>query len=356
MAEEGTTVEISDDKQNAESSTASTQKSAERSSGEGDLLGDAFMSKVDDLLKKHTEKSDGESSAPAEETEVVEGGKEEPTSETPVEGKDKVEGEEKKVEAQPLPFHNHPRWKEVLKERDEARSVLDKTKAEVDALRPQAEGFVSLQQYCQKHNINDNEVQEALDLLALSKSDTKAFRARLQTYADVIDFAQGTRLPQDLQEKVDAGVLPEAEAQELSRYRLQKEHLVRSNTASQEAVHQANVQQVTTAINAWHLDNAKRDPGFNEPERLQMLTDRIHYLWNAKQPTDVKSAIALAEQANVDVKARLAKLRPVPPVRKVLPNNGSSVKPKVASQIQSMDELEKVMFDYGSKRLAARKA
>jgi len=354
MAEEGTTI-ISDDKQNAESSTASTQQTAQPSSEGGDLLGDAFMSKVDDLLKKHTEKSDGESSAPAEETEVVEGGKEEPTSEAPVEGKDKVEVVEEVKEPQ-VPFHNHPRWKEVLKERDEARSVLDKTKAEVDALRPQAEGFVSLQQYCQKHNINDNEVQEALDLLALSKSDTKAFRARLQTYADVIDFAQGTRLPQDLQEKVDAGVLPEAEAQELSRYRLQKEHLVRSNTASQEAVHQANVQQVTTAINAWHLDNAKRDPGFNEPERLQMLTDRIHYLWNAKQPTDVKSAIALAEQANVDVKARLAKLRPVPPVRKVLPNNGSSVKPKAVSQIQSMDELEKVMFDYGSKRLAARKA
>lgn len=289
-----------DDK--ADSSTASVEEGA---SPPQDVKPKTLAEVVEKAAAAHV-KSDP--SPEVETPAVIE--KEEPADEE--ESHDEPEA---KPDDKALPFNNHPRWKEVLKQRNEANQEVKRT-------RPLVEMAETLQRYCQGNNISDEDLSAALELAALSKTNMKEFRSRIQGLVDGIDFASGSRLPKDLQDKVDEGALSADYAKELAQLR-EKDKLSEQNSVqSQQRARQNNVQAVRSALNTWEESQKKLDPDYMG--RREELQDKIGSMCAANPPQTAAEAIQLAEAANKAIVARSVKRQPRAKVHKPLSSNGSS--------------------------------
>lgn len=249
------------------------------------------------------------------EDETADGDQEEPATEgESKEEDDEVEDPEGKGEELP-PFHKHPRFVEVVKKAKDAEEM-------VAALKPKAESAEQLTSFCQRNNVTNEDLQGALEMVALMKMNPTEFNQRLRQMVDDIDVASGTRLPADLQKKVDDAVIDLETAREVAQNRLrvrQSESQVRNTSQRSAEQHQASIEN---ALTSWEESQRKTDTSY--ANRRPMLEERLHYLWGQNPPQNVQDAIRLAEQANKDVKERVAKLQPKKAVRKPLLSRGSS--------------------------------
>ncbi len=325
-------VKPSDDK-TAASSTAEAGATGESPTPKADEK--TLSEVVAEAAAKHT--TTPSSGEPGEQTEQVPGEEEQTTEQAPAEETEQQEEEVKEeapateVETEAkdknLPFNNHPRWKEVIQERNQAR-------AEIEDLKPRAEFGEALSSYCRDNDISQEDLQTALELAALSKRDVKAFRSRLQEYADGIDYSTGERLPADIQKKVDEGHLDLESAKELAQLRESKKHGSAQVRKTQEQLQREHTSSVSNALNSWEMSMKKTDPDWDT--RRQLLTDRLSSLWRTNPPQSVADAIALAEQANKFVKEQVAKFRPKPRQRKTLTTTGSSPNPGEKFEMKSL--------------------
>ncbi len=246
-----------------------------------------------------------------------------PDEQTEEEDESKVDPKDEK-----LPFNNHPRWKEVLKQRNEATALNERNK-------PLVEMAESLQTYCQTNDISDEDLSAALELAALAKANPTEFRTRIQALVDGIDFASGTRLPADLQKKVDEGIIDQDHAKELAQLRERTKVDKHNSEAAATRARQNGVESIKSALNVWEGSQRKLDPDYEA--RREDLQDRIKALWVEKPPRTPSEAIALAEEANKVIMARFAKRRPKPRVNKPVPSNGSSTnKGEVHKDLKSL--------------------
>lgn len=322
-----------------EEASSTSNQDAQRDSSTHD---DKPLSEV--VAEAYKASTDDEPSDPSsEETEENDGGanEEEPSTnedsqeseqeeETKTEGEEDKEDEESDESTPPkadVPFHNHPRWKEVLKERDEARG-------EIEALKPKAETVDALNSFCQQNDISEEDFQSALRLAALSKKDVKAFRDELNTMLESIDTSMGTRLPADLQKKVDDGVIDEETAKEVAKSRMAQRAAEANAKRTAEQSSRASGQAIASTLDRWETDQKKLDPSYDV--RREAFMDRMQALWAQRQPRTPQEAVALAEEANKTIKARYAKTRPKPQTRKVLRSTGSSTSNK---EDLTLDEL-----------------
>ncbi len=261
------------------------------------------------------DKADQEEPAKPDETEE----EEEQTDEEEAEpaDKDKV-----------LPFHNHPRWKEVLAERDTQR-------AEVEKLRPQAETAQALQQYCETNGISQQDLEQALELTALSRKNIPEFRKRMGEFLENIDIVQGTKLPADLQKKVDDGLIDADSAKELAQHRIKVRQSEGQTMSAEQRALEARTQSIASVLNSWEASQKKSDLGFDK--RYTFLKARVSELWTANPPTTPQAAIRMVEQANKEVKEAVGKFLPKPPKRKALRNTSSSIN---NGETMKLDNLE----------------
>lgn len=274
--------------------------------------------------------------------------KEDPIEEEPVEGEEGKEGEAKdEDEDQPedpdaeVPFSKHPRWQEVLKQRNELTR-------KVETLAPLAETGQMLQEFCSANNVTNEDLVEALDLVALSKKDPKTFRDRMAKYVESLDIVSGTALPADLKKKVEDGIMTAEDAKELAKYRIETEQ-ARTAQQRQAQRQQQEVQQRQQALNAgmekalndWEASRLKSDPGLAKRQRRVM--DRMKSIWIEQPPTSVAEAVAIAERADKEVRSEIAKERPVKPEKKVLKSGGSSPNVDDGGNLDSMDDLGKLV-------------
>ena len=129
-----------------------------------------------------------------------EGKPEEPKEATPKEDQAK----EAEADAQ-LPFHKHPRWQEVLRERNEAREQVVAANAQVEQLQDAATRMGNIETYAQENDLNAEEFDAGLKIMALMKSDPQAAYDALKPYMEGLEQATGLALPEDLQAAVDDG-------------------------------------------------------------------------------------------------------------------------------------------------------
>jgi hypothetical protein len=243
---------------------------------------------------------------------------------SPEEGKtdENVEQEEPDVapvkpeEKEQVPFHEHPRWKEVVSERNDLKAKLEET-------TPLAETARHLQKYCQDHNLSQDELTEALSLAALAKSDVRAFQQKMEERLTDVHVALGNKLPADLQKKVDDGTMDAESAKELATLRLRSKQAEGSAATSQQQIEAQRHQSIATAIDQWESSQKKNDPDWDK--RRSALEDRILAKCNAKPPRTVSDGIRIAEEANTEVKKMFQGFIPKPRKRTPLLSSGSSV-------------------------------
>jgi hypothetical protein len=300
----------------AESSTASETVEASQVSKDAKTLADVVR---ETAAKSKTESSTVETEEEPS-TEAVD--KTEPDDEKETE--EKSEDEEKPPEVavvdekdKSLPFHKHPRFQELTKERLAF-------KKEVEELKPMAEQAKALSEYCHKNSISNAEFQSAMHIAAMLHSDPAKALTELQSYVDVLEQTLGSKLPSDLQKEVDDGMLSLERAKELTKARLANQGLEQRGKQSEAQAAQAAQTAITSAVNSWDAQKRASDPIYDK--KYPLIEKAFLAACSMTPPRSPQEAITLAERAYAEVNAALGSFTPKPPKRKVLTTNGSVTK------------------------------
>lgn len=226
-----------------------------------------------------------------------------------------------------LPFHNHPRWKQVTAERD--------------SFKGDAEQYGKITGFMTEKGLTPEDVAEGYEVMALLKSgspeDLTKVREYFHTNLLALDTALGNVLPEDLQTRVDDGLIDEAGAQELARSRATEALRVSQATTRDEAT--ANAKATTdaqtlgaamvTAVEGWEARTKATDPDYAKKAELVETTCRAIVQRTGTPPATPEAAVALAEQAMVEVNRQFKSLAPKPkPI--ALDPHGSSTPTNVA--------------------------
>lgn len=225
-----------------------------------------------DETQEHSSSSTGEQ-------EQQQGGEEDShaevadTSETPAEGtgeeqagdqqNDQQQGEEQQTEGEPpltdkpedekLDFHQHPRFQELIREKNEYKAQLETSK-------PLAERAKMLDQYCQQNGITEQQIARALEYYRLLNTEPgKAYEMLKADYQRLAQYS-GDLLPDDLQAEVAAGTLSPERAKELAQARAQQQYNGWQSQNQNVSRQQQLIQAVDATINIWADTKMKQDP------------------------------------------------------------------------------------------------
>jgi hypothetical protein len=217
------------------------------------------------------------------------------------------EAEEAKDEQ--LPFGKHPRFRQVIRERNEYRNMAQE-------YRPHAEEYRKIESFMQNSNLDPREVAEGFEIMALMKRDPFTARQRMAQYMGYLDQLTGNGgLPQDLNTDLERGYVTEARAREIAALRahaeFQGQRAAEERTMAMQrqaqAVQAQAIQQQSQAVRAWSQDLAKRDPDY--PLIRNDVADKLSLLSLHNEPQTPEQAVALAKQAYDSVKGNLKRYR-----------------------------------------------
>lgn len=264
-----------------------------------------LLSVVKDAVKKDDE---AEAASPTAEGE----GEAKPTG---TEAKPEGAAEATQAEADAkLPFHEHPRWKEVIAERD--------------GYKDDAGRFREVTNFMESNSLTGDEVTEGFAVMADLKSGDPARLSKAREYLSsrltALDDALGNVLPDDLQERVDGGLVDVETAQELAKTRAADrlrttQAAERERADAQEQTRNQVVARATanaTAVDAWDKQQRQSDPDYAKKADLIETTCRAIIQQTGKVPQTPDEAVALCNEALKHVNTRLSGMLPKPkPVR-----------------------------------------
>lgn len=299
-------------KGSADSSPADVKPSGEPSKTLSDV--------VKEVVAKHAEPSTADAKeAPASQAEKTGQESEETVAEA---ASDETEdsGEEKKDEPkgdEELPFHKHPRFQELIKERNDFKQQAEGAVAAVERDK-------NLNQYCAENGITNEEFVSAMNIAALLHKDPTKALDTLRSYVEALEVTVGNKLPSDLQKEVDDGTLSEGRAKELAQLRVKSQGLEHTGKRTEAQIAAERQNGIATAVNSWDAQKRTTDPAF--AKKYPLIEKAFVALCSQKPPRTAAEGVALAEQAYNEVNTALGTLTPKPPVRKVLKTNGAASK------------------------------
>lgn len=303
--------------------------------GDGEKDGESKDSLLD-VVRKATEQASGKeedksSESPADGSEAPDGSGYDPK---PEDQKDDGQDGEEEDPDKAVPFHEHPRWKEVLAERNKARE-------ERDEFRQKAEEVDQIHAFMQSQNLTPEEVAEGYQIMAAIKNDPAAAYERLQQVFKQVSLASGKALPDDLQQKVDDGLVDEDTAYELAQKRAQGSMTQAQLRSQQERMqresHETQRREIARAVSDWENGVKNRDPEYGKKQKLVERTARA--LMAERQPGTVQEALDLVQEAYKTVNEDLKQFRPAkPPVNAPLGSGQSSATKKASVAPKSMEE------------------
>lgn len=221
-----------------------------------------------------------------------------------------------------LPFHEHPRWKEVVAERN--------------SFREDAGRFRQIDSFMQTNGLTPQEVGEGFDVMAKLKSGTPENLAEAREFfasrLKFLDEALGNVVPDDLRQRVDAGEMTEAAAQELAKARssdkLRAEQLKQRETVdteTQERQTRANIATaMATAVDDWEKQAKAADPDYARKADMVETTCRAIVQRTGQPPATPEQAVALVKQAYEHVSKTFKGLVPTPKPIRPAPSGSSA--------------------------------
>jgi hypothetical protein len=219
-----------------------------------------------------------------------------------------------------LPFHNHPRFREVLTQRNALRGELAETQTKLRQYEPDAQQWGNVREFMQHNNLSDQDVLDGFRMMALLRTDPLQGRAAIAQYLTDVDLALGLVLPDDLREDVESGYLSEERAAELAKARAATSSYEAAATETRQheertqalRANEALAQRLTSAAEAWETARRERDPDFEAKQDL--IADRMRSIAQAErlQPRTPEEIIALLDRAAQDVTVHLKRFVPAP--------------------------------------------
>lgn len=211
-----------------------------------------------------------------------------------------------------VPFHAHPRFKQVIAQRNHYREG--------------AEQYAQVQEFLQTNNLSAEEAAEMLTLKALMKSDPQKAWAQMKPLVQQLLVDAGEILPDDLKQRVARGEMTREAAIEFQRLRAaqtsgQKQQEIAAERAKQQATLQAQ-KAVTDSVAMWEQQTRLRDPDFEA--KFEALQKEI--LWLQKRdglPKSADAARKMVEEAYKSVSKTVAARQP--PKQQMRPVTGGRV-------------------------------
>lgn len=199
-------------------------------------------------------------------------------------------------QAEKLPFHNHPRWKEMVSERD--------------ALKPKADQYEKITTFMSTNRLTPEEMAQGMKVMALMKNNPVEAYKVLQGYVQNLAPLTGEVLPEDLKREVEDGFIPESRAKELARLKAEREYsetYQRAQAEQREAEHKALLErQMYDAVVSWETQERAKDPDWDK--KYEMVMDRVRTLVAAGRPQSASEAVEVARRALADINTRLRPL------------------------------------------------
>ena len=273
----------------AEPSTDSEEEQDvnEQSSSSESETEETLLSVLQDAMEKPSEEagSQPEEEVEQEGEEVLEADAES-TDEQSESTKDEDSYEE-------VPFNKHPRFQELVKEKNEYK---------VDAER-----YQNITSFLDENRVSADEAAAGLQIMALMKKDPVEALNALKPYVETLSQAAGYVLPDDIQNKVNDGYLDEDVGRELAQTRAaaqnertQREALIQDQ---QQQTQQAQLHDVAMSVTDWENKTRSTDPDYDlkQPE----IDDRVRVLVATQgRPNTTQDALAMAKQAYTEVNER----------------------------------------------------
>jgi len=205
-----------------------------------------------------------------------------------------------------LPFNKHPRFRELVKEKNTYKAQL--AEYETDAKQ-----YRDIQAFMAANQLTPEEVAEGLQLMAQMKvgDPSKAYEALMQK-VDVLASASGKKLPADLEEKVEQGYIDRDTAQSLYQQQMaaQREAALARQQLEQRSQqdHRGQVQAMAGAVSAWETATKATDPDFEL--KADLVKDRVRaHVATHGMPKTAEEAVRLSKDAYDAVTQALLRVR-----------------------------------------------
>lgn len=197
-----------------------------------------------------------------------------------------------------VPFHNHPRFKHLVRERN--------------SLRTDAGRYQNVVGFIENAGLTAEEAANGLSIMGLAKTNpAEAFR-QLRPWLEQLVVAAGEVLPDDLKQRVAKGELTSDAALEVSRARataqsVQASQSFREQREQRQREHN-DVKDIRTAAQAWEDDRTLRDPNF-AAKRPQLEREILYLQRTEGMP---RTAAEVTAQLHKAYKAVNDAIRPQP--------------------------------------------
>lgn len=205
-----------------------------------------------------------------------------------------------------LPFNKHPRFRELVKEKNTYKAQMAEYEAD-------AKQYRDIQSFMESKNLTAEEVVEGFALMAQMKSgDPAKAREALMQKIELLEMASGHKLPPDLEEKVDQGYIDRETAQELHQQRVgaeRKAQLAQSQLDRRSQDDQrSQVNAMASAVAAWEQATKSSDPDFDLKAELVKDRVRAHVASNG-MPRNAEEALKLSKDSYDAVTQTLLRVR-----------------------------------------------
>jgi hypothetical protein len=201
-----------------------------------------------------------------------------------------------------VPFNAHPRFKELIKEKNTY-------KAKVAEYESDAKQYRQIQEFMQSSQLTAEEVAEGLVLLAEMKSGDagKAYDA-LQKKLEALAITAGKKLPQDIEQRIEQGYVDRETAEQLYQQQAvaQRQAQLAQARLNQTAVEnqRQQVMNIANTVAAWESATRVSDPDFDI--KAELVRDRVRAkMASLGMPRTPDEALSLSKGAYEEVSQML---------------------------------------------------
>jgi hypothetical protein len=214
-----------------------------------------------------------------------------------------------------VPFHKHPRFQAIVRQRNEMRQKAEKNEHG-------AKQYEQVQAFLDANGLDDEEAGGILKIRALMKSNPAEAWKSLKPLVQQLLVDAGEVLPSDLADAVRKGEVTKARAVEISRLRASQTSMTKSQEFAQQQAQQRAAQErqnaLMGAVTEWEKQTKLKDPDYAAKEEDVKI--HVVYLQRTKgMPQSADDARKMVEEAYAAVNKRYApkaiSRQPVTPIR-----------------------------------------
>jgi hypothetical protein len=230
-----------------------------------------------------------------------------------------------------LPFNKHPRFRELVREKNTYKATLAEYESD-------AKQYRDIQAFMQSNGLSAEEVANTLGMMAQMKSgDPAAAYELMRQRMEELALAAGKKLPQELEERVEQGFVDRETAQQLYQKQVQAERqaALANNQLQQRTYQDAQTQVVSiaNAVQSWEQSTKVTDPDFEI--KVDLVKDRVraHVAANG-MPKTPDEAVKLTKEAYESVTQVLRRAQG--PKQSMRPAVGGKVNGSAAPEPRSL--------------------